>query len=522
MRGPADKTLASIQLDEVAIGASPGAPLTVRLDGTLDATPATITVAAGTLADLARASAHLPFALEARAAGARLALDGEVTLPLGRGGKLVLALGGERLDSLASLVRAELPPWGPWSIGGPIAMSSTGYAVPQLTVQVGESRLYGTGRLDLAGARPSLSAHIRAPHVQLDDFPFDAPRERAPGASRTEQLRATVRDTARQTEALLSRAFLRRFDASLVVEVGQVLSGADRLGGGQLGLELVDGLLAVEPLMVNLPGGGARLYASYDTRGREVDLVAGARIERFDYGVLARRNRPDADIQGLLSLDMEIRSRAPSLDAIFARADGHIDFAVWPRDLRGGVLDRWAVNLFLALLPFLDPGSGSKVNCLVGRLDLDGGVLTHDALVIDTTRVRALGSGRADLRTEEIAFRFRPRARGGLLQPADAAQRQRHHDRLPDRTDPRRFRRGFRAPDRVGDHAAARDADPWPAAARRRGRVHRSAARRRPHRRRALTLRTARRCARRRLRRAAPWPPSPPPRSRPDGPSTRR
>ena len=39
-----------------------------------------------------------------------------------------------------------------------------------------------------------------------------------------------------------------------------------------------------------------------------------------------------------------------------AHADGHIDLAVWPSNLRAGIIDRWAANLFFALLPFIDPG----------------------------------------------------------------------------------------------------------------------------------------------------------------------
>jgi uncharacterized protein involved in outer membrane biogenesis len=413
--GPASRPVASIRVEEIVVGALPGEPVTVRLDGALNEIPTAITVSSGTLAEFARQSAHMPFSVEAEAAGARLALDGQVMLPLGRGGKLTLELAGERLDSLRGLARAELPPWGPWSIRGPFSMTPSGYEIAQLTVRVGESRLYGRGSLDLSGARPFLHASIRAPTVQLDDFPFEARPTTGRSTSRIENLRATARGAAGQTEALLSRAFLRRFDASVEVEVQQVLSGADRLVDGRLHVELTDGLLDVEPLEVNLPGGGVRLYGTYDTRGREVTLAAGARIENFEYGILARRSRPDADIQGLLSLDMGIRGTAPSLDSIFAHADGYIDFAVWPSNLRGGVFDRWSVNMFLALLPVLDPGTESRVNCFVGRLDLNDGVLTHDALVIDTTRVRALGAGFANLRTEEIGFRFRPRAKGAAF-----------------------------------------------------------------------------------------------------------
>lgn len=414
---PAGRPVARLRLDNVVVEAVPGGPVTARLEGAVGEAPATITAATGTLADFAREVQRVPLTLEARAAGTRLAIDGAAALPLGRGGEITLELAGERLDSLEALARADLPPWGPWSISGPIGLTPGGYAVSELTVRVGDSWLYGSGRLDLAGERPRAEIRVNAPHVQLDDFPYEA----RSGAGTAAELRARAREAADQTEALLSKAFLARFDAIVDVQVQQVLSGADRLGDATLRAELNGGRLYVDPLRVNVPGGSVSLYAYYDTSGREVELSAGARVERFEYGILARRIRPDAEVAGLFSLDMALRSTAPSLDVVMAHADGHIDFAVWPRNLRGGVFDRWSVNLFYELLSFLDPlawlpfrdaGTESRVNCLVGRVDLKGGTLTPDALVIDTTRVRAVGAGSADFRTEEIAFRFRPRAKG--------------------------------------------------------------------------------------------------------------
>jgi hypothetical protein len=55
------------------------------------------------------------------------------------------------------------------------------------------------------------------------------------------------------------------------------------------------------------------------------------------------------------------------------------------------------------------------VNCVVGRFDLRDGVLSDDQILIDTTRLRVRGAGRADLGSEELSFVFRPRAKGFAL-----------------------------------------------------------------------------------------------------------
>ena len=91
--------------------------------------------------------------------------------------------------------------------------------------------------------------------------------------------------------------------------------------------------------------------------------------------------------------------------------DGRIDFAVWPRNLKSGVFDLWAVNLFLALLPEVDPSAESRVNCAFARFDLRDGKLGDEAMLIDTSRIRVTGRGGVDFAEETLAFRFEPRAK---------------------------------------------------------------------------------------------------------------
>lgn len=413
LRGPGGTAAARVALREGVVGAAPGQPIAARLDGTLDDTPVELRVASGTLADFARDATRVPFSAEARAAGATLKLEGEAALPLGRGGSLTLDLRGERLDSLSALARVELPPWGPWSLRGPIAMTAAGYEVRRLALRVGESRLNGRGTLDVTGARPRLDLRVTAPRIQLDDFPL--PREPdAPAARQSlpEALRAQASGTATQTQRILGAGFLRRFDAYVDVEVRQVLSGRDRLADGTLRVQLIDGRAYLGPAEINLPGGTAKLALAYDANDGAVSLSAGAYVERFEYGILARRRRPDSELAGLFSMNLELTSKASSLNAIMASADGRIDLAVWPKNYGAGQIDLWVVNLFRELLPILDRGQASIVNCAVGRFDLAGGKLTRDALVIDTSRMRVLGSGGIDFATEAIDFRFQPRAKG--------------------------------------------------------------------------------------------------------------
>ena len=405
-----------IKLAKGVARAAPGQPVQLDLDGAIDATPVAIRIASGALPDFMTAS-RVPFSVAVDVANTHLELAGSAELPITQQeAQLELTARGARVDSLNQLARVQLPPWGPWEMKGKFRAWKTGYEIPDMRLQVGESVLTGHGSLTTTGVRPRLELDLTAPQIQLNDFSlagfsFTDKQNKADKPMSVEEMRAKAKQAAAQGQRLLSPQFMRKLDASMRVEVARVLSGKDQLGSGTLNAQLADGQFALEPMQVDVPGGSVRIGLTYEPTDTDVHLTSNVVVDRFDYGILARRLKPDVNMQGLFSLRMELDARAPTLDSIMQHADGRIDFAVWPRDLSSGIFDLWAVNLFLALLPTIDPGSQSKVNCVVGRFNLRGGKLSHDLLLMDTSRMRVSGQGEVDFATEKLRFRLAPRAK---------------------------------------------------------------------------------------------------------------
>jgi uncharacterized protein involved in outer membrane biogenesis len=418
LRDPNRTLQLPIQVAKGLARVSPGQPLKVDLDGTIDVTPVMIRVTGAELPDLLKTGSRVPFGLMFEAASTRLELNGKVTLPVTQGEfDLDLTVKGERFDTLDRLVRVQLPHWGPWSAGGRFRVSKSGYQVDDLALRVGESTLNGGGSLVTTGVRPRVDIALSAPRVQLDDFKltgwslFEKKEKKDEKPLSVEEMRAKAKEAAAQGQKLLSPEVLRQLDASLIVDVQEVLSGRDRLGSGALHAKLADGKFVLDPAEVNTAGGSAYMTFTYEPTETDVAVQANIRTERFDYGILARRIKPDTDLQGLLSLEMAISARAPTLDALMQHADGHIDFAVWPKNFKSGIFDLWAVNLLAALVPAVDPAKESIVNCAIARFDLRDGTLTQDKILMDTSRMRVSGQGMVNFNTEALAFRLVPTAK---------------------------------------------------------------------------------------------------------------
>jgi hypothetical protein len=99
------------------------------------------------------------------------------------------------------------------------------------------------------------------------------------------------------------------------------------------------------------------------------------------------------------------------LSEILRYGKGHIDFAIWPENMKSGLLDMWAVNVLMAILPAVDSSNQSKVNCAIGRFVLNDGKLSDKTILIDTSRMRVTGKGSADFAEENIQFNVQPHAK---------------------------------------------------------------------------------------------------------------
>jgi len=214
-----------------------------------------------------------------------------------------------------------------------------------------------------------------------------------------------------QTQQLLSREVLSRQNAYITVRVGQVMSGQDLLGNGSLDAQLENGRAQIGPIIVNTPGGSASMQLTYQPTENDVAVNFRAAASHFDYGVLARRLDHKSEMQGIFSLDVDVNGRTQYLANLLRDGQGHIDFAVWPKNLKSGLLDIWAVNALMALLPAIDSSNASKVNCAIGRFVLKDGQLSEKSILIDTSRMRVKGTGKVNFATETLQLYVQPQAK---------------------------------------------------------------------------------------------------------------
>ena len=406
-----------IQILKCDIVASAGQPVIWHIEGRIKEEPVKIQIKGSPLAALAEEKVKVPVSILAEAAGVKLELSTAVDLPIeNRDVEFTMLLSGDRLNSINSFAEVDLPPYGPYELGGRFLLKQTGYYLNDLKVRVNQSRMTGKMSLEMRKQPPFLDIELTTPTLQVNDFrvgdwsPLESSAE--PDQQATTKKTPTPQDTGEpEVPSILSPEFMRKLDARLDLKVQEVLSGKDKLGSGNLTAGLEKGRFFVDPLQLNIPGGSVNMAFVYEPTETDASLEARANIEELDFGILARRVKPETDMGGWLSLDLDLKSRAESLETIMHNANGIIDFAVVPENFEADLFELWAINLLTSVLPQLDSEKTSKVNCAVFRFDIKDGKMKSDAIFADTTKMQVGGEAKANFRTEEVYLTMAPKAK---------------------------------------------------------------------------------------------------------------
>jgi uncharacterized protein involved in outer membrane biogenesis len=198
-------------------------------------------------------------------------------------------------------------------------------------------------------------------------------------------------------------------DADVSITVAEVLTGKNRLGSGTLRMTRKANRISVSPLALSTPGGDVNGTLELSRINGGVQGTLEVDIHQLDYGPLLRLKDPNTENSGRVSLVIDLKSRAYSMDALLAQADGRVAVSIQPENIRAGVIDFWVTNPLTAILPVLNPKNESKINCIVADLAMDGGIMKEKSIVIDMSKMRVRGSAHIDFKQQTIRLKLTPK-----------------------------------------------------------------------------------------------------------------
>ncbi len=401
-----------------------GNAVTMDLKGKIDQTPVALKIMGSPLVKYVTDPKDIPLTISAKIASTQIDFSSKLALPMStRNMKLGLKISGEKLNDLDDLLKLDLPSIGPIFLDSRMEITASGYNLTTLKIKVGKSKLTGSMNIDTSAEKPKADIKLISDLIRIDDFDTrkGAREKRIAKANQESPKKAEIEkseDDKRSKKAerekrrrVLSKEVLGKLDANVKIEARQVTSGKDKLGSAFMTASLEDSRLLIDPLKVNIPGGSVDITFSYlpGTENASIDLQLD--IDNFDFGILARRAKPDTDMGGTFSLKAGLHSSARNLKQMMSSANGRFDFMLEPKNFSAGIIDLWAVNLISAIINKESEKEKSRINCLVVRMEMKNGVMKEKAIYMDTSKMRIAGKAKIDFKARQLDILLVPKAK---------------------------------------------------------------------------------------------------------------
>lgn len=386
--------------------ANDGAGFVLEGQGALNRSPLTLRVEGGPFMNIRRDRPYR-FGATLSGAGSRLTADGSITRPFDLGRFTAdLTLEGQDLADLYYVTGLTLPNTPRYRLGGTLRRDEQVWSFEKFDGRVGASDLSGDVQVN-AAERLRVDARLVSNRLDIDDLRAVLGARTETNAAGTETEAPIVVNGKLLPDATLQTERLRTMDGSLTFRAQSVKANDFDVRAVNLGADLKDGVLNLDPVSFNFNrgelNGTARINATRDTPYSAVDFrLAGYPLE----SIIPARNGA-APISGRALGRAKLEGPGASIHDFAANSKGSLSLVVPQGQMRAAFAELLGINASAGLLKLLrGDQSTAQIRCAVGDFAVSGGVATARTLVVDTDVVLAQGKGSIDLGEETLNLRI--------------------------------------------------------------------------------------------------------------------
>lgn len=347
----------------------------------------------------------------------KVTVDGAVQDPLNQKGiAITLAAQAADLQAVAQKAGVDAPIAGPLSFSAKIA--DTGperYALSGLQLKAGETDLAGEATVATGGAHPVVNANFNSTQLDLAAFTPKEPKAKAPASAPPQGGGAGGAGQGGRvfSDDPLPFDLIGKSDGELRYRAGKVLVKGTTIDDLAIAATWRNGEFNLKPLTAGI--GGGKLSVEFVANGRAPAIASKIDAKGVNLGPLLEKMEVTKLLhEGKTDFSTDVRGTGRSLRAIMASLDGTSVFHVGEGEIESQYVDLLGADVVRVLSPLQGSGAQTKLNCVVGRYDIKGGVVTPKVTVADTGRMTVVGEGTVNLGTEQLGLTFTPH-------PKDAA-----------------------------------------------------------------------------------------------------
>jgi uncharacterized protein involved in outer membrane biogenesis len=397
-------------------GEGDAAKIVVDAKGTYAAQPITGRLVGGALLSLRDATHPWPVDLNLANGPTRVALEGTIDDPLAfQGANVRLRFSGPDMGLLEPLVGFPIPKTPAYQIAGKLDLQGFNkIRFKDLQGRLGNSDIAGTieeqpGGTEVKGkVKPVVTMDLRSNRVDLVDLSgfIGGTPGRTNTANPTPQERTAVAQANASPKLLpdkpVSVPRLDWADIHLRYHGAHIEGQNMPLDDLTVTLDAEGGRITIHPISFGV--GKGRLMANIDmtpTSGRNVHARVDLRMQNLDVSRMmaaTHRFQGAGSVSGVGAID----ATGDSLATLMANGNGEVKMAMAGGNLSAVLIDLTGLQFGNALLSALGLPQQTPVQCFVGDLGMQRGVLEFKAVTLDTGEAITNVGGNLDLGKETI------------------------------------------------------------------------------------------------------------------------
>lgn len=394
------------------------APATVEAAGAWNGAPFSVS---GSIEPLSSLGSGLPLRLaaEVEASGFDARLAGTISAPRELDGlDLEVEVAGSSLASLEAIAGPGLPELGPVHLRAGVEGSAGKLEIGNLRLALASSDVSGTLTVSRIGGRPRVSGTLASTTIDLAELPPE-PEGAGSGSARGSPESTRTRPGRVFPDDPLSLPGLAAVDLDLVLTVDRLVTASLPVVDVEARVQIDDGSMTIRPLSFSVAesriDGELRLAAGGETPALGIAMTA----PDLDIGALLRNLDVSDLFVGRASVDAVLAGAGGSVAALLAGLNGEVRILASEGRLQTRAIDT-VVGGASAVLGTLVAGTKqwTVVNCAVSSVDIEDGVATSHATLIDTEHSTVAASGTIDLASETLDLIVEPKAKSVTLNVA--------------------------------------------------------------------------------------------------------
>ena len=388
-------------------------PLKIELKGSYRNIPVHMKGTFGALADLINESDKpWPIALVAEVLDTTLTVEGTLKDIWGlRGIDLGFTWKANELTAVGEVFKKSLPLKGPLNVRGRVSDQAPRiYRISGLQMAVGDSVFSGTIEASLSESRPMVKAVLDAP--KLDMRPIIG------GGWGSGDARSGQEDEKVFSTSPLPFETLKSLNVDLKIQARQVLLPGLTLSQVSAEASLKDGRLLVNPLKALIADGILEAQLDLQSQGQTGMLATSIRIDHLDLGQMLKVIVGSDVLKGYVDVSVDVCSHGSSIAGLVGGLNGKTAMIMGQGEIHNkylNLLGADASSILFDLFGLSNQGrSDMPVTCFVSGFSIKDGLAETTALVLETDRVRVIGDGKIDLRTEGLNLDLNSKPKGGI------------------------------------------------------------------------------------------------------------